>query len=92
MGVPTVSSSVEDGASQSVQVYCVSLNGCTLCVCMASQDFTTSVGRILRAMNMNDQEYVLCFWVILVPLIPGVGASNYQCVAHNYKKLHACFV
>ena len=46
MGVPTVSSSVEDGASQSVQVYCVSLNGCTLCVCMASQDFTTSVGRI----------------------------------------------
>ena len=44
MGVPTV----EDGASQGVQVYCVSLNGCTLCVYMVSQDFPTSVGMILH--------------------------------------------
>ena len=40
------SSNVEDGASQSVQVYCVSLNSFTQYVYKASQDFPTPVGRI----------------------------------------------
>ena len=57
MGVPTVSSSVEDGASQSVQVYCVSLNGCTLYVCMASKDFPTSVSRILYPCGQDIESY-----------------------------------
>ena len=59
------SSNVEDGASQSVQVYCVSLNGCTLCEYMASQDFPTPVGRI---------ELGICF-----VLLGYLGATNTRC-------------
>ena len=54
------SSNVEDGASQSVQVYCVSLNSFTQYVYKASQDFPTPVGRIPHLWTRTRELRIYC--------------------------------
>ena len=54
------SSNVEDGASQSLQVYCVSLNSFTLYVYMTSQDFPTFVGRIPHPWTRTRELWIYC--------------------------------